>query len=283
VPIVVACWLAAGCSKHPLTEEISLEDAAKMYISESTVGSSIYGEKIIGTDTLKAYAPRVSPDSIKWIAHWDFHDHYYPAITFDTTTDRGVSGLRAADMAIWDTAIVTISMIADADSVIQKSNRTVAKTAALLVQLGVYGDLYHGWILRKAAYRSFDGPGGISPAFVYVHFNWKGNVWSPSDDLFSIDDVIYLSPGDTLTVRVATIDTTNVVFLNTNDSGTPVRRQMVYNPAQHEFVSGWRVSANAVSRFYYQAFVEAYSQVTLTSPDSAQVGATGQNFVYRIE
>lgn len=281
--LAAAGWLSAGCSEHPLGEEVSLEDAAKMYISESTVGVGLYGPDIIRADTLTGYAPRVSTDSIRWAAHWDFHGHSFPLVAFDTTTDRGVPGLRSAELTIWDTAMVTISLIVDADSVIKKTNRTVAKTAAFLVQLGAYGDSFHGWVLRQAAYRSFIGPGGISPSFVYVNFNWSGNTWNPSAGLFSIDDITYLSRGDTVTVRVATIDTTNVLFLNTTDSGTTKRRQMLYDSGRHEFVSGWRVADNARSRDYHQAFVEAYSMVSLTSPDSLQVGAAGQNFLYRIE
>lgn len=280
----VLCWLLTGCSDHPLDDEVSLQDAAKLYISESTVGTSIYGSDIIATDTLTTYAPQLFPDSIQWTAHWDFRDHYYHSIAFaDTMTYRGVPGYRSADMTIWDTTLVTISLIIDADSVVEKTNRTLAKTRALLVQLGDYGYYYHGWELTEAAHRTFEGPGGISPTFAYVAFRWMGNTWNPSSGLFNLDNVTELAPGDSMTVRVATIDTTDVVFLNVGDSGKLVRRQMVYDSAGHEHVSGWRVAANAKSRYYYQAFVEAYSRESLTSPDSAVVGATGQNFIYRID
>ncbi len=277
------CWLMTGCSKQPTEEEVSLEDAAKIFIDDSPEGTGIYGENIIIADTHTTWAPRVSSDSIQWTAHWDFRDHYYHSILFDTTTYRGVPGMRSANMTIWDTAMVTISLIIDTDSVVEKTNRTVTKTGAFLVQLGTYGSPYHGWLLSKAAYRTFAGPGGISPSFVYVSFRWMGNTWNPTTGLFSIDDVIELAKEDSITVRVATIDTTNVLFLNIGDSGTLVRRQMVYDPTEHEYVSGWRVAANAKSRNYYQAFVEAYSRVSFTSPDSTYVGASGQNFVYRIE
>jgi hypothetical protein len=186
-------------------------------------------------------------------------------------------------MTIWDTALVTISLIVDVDSVIEKTNRTLAKTGAFLVQLGTYGDPYHGWLISRAAARKFDGPGGISPSFVYATFRSLGRTWNPSANLFDVDDVAELAKGDSVTVRVATIDTTDVLFLNTIDGGTPVRRLMVYDPVRYEYVSGWRVSTKAAVGYYYQAFVEAYSRNTLAVPDSAYVGAAGQSFVYRIE
>jgi len=84
-------------------------------------------------------------------------------------------------------------------------------------------------------------------------------------------------------VRVRTSNVNDLLFLNIHDGGATERRRMQYSEEESRFISGWRVSSTAPSRMFYQAFVEAYSTICFTSPDTNAVGIAGQTFVYRIK
>ena len=272
-------WTVSGCEKHPLDKEISLEDAAKMLIDESTIGKSIYGGNLVATDTVDADGLARPTALHGWVAHWDSPVHTYD-ITYDTVVDRGVPDLRGAIMSIRDSMKVTLDLIIDADSVIRKTNHTTCRTGALLVQLGAYGDAYNGWVLRKIAHRRFRGP-GATPSITSVTVQSGDSSWALSEAQFSIDLVPKLSREKSITVRVKTRDATDRAFLNVGDSGTRRRIPMTYHAQSNEFVGGWTVSSAAASK-YYQAFVEVYSNTTFTSLTPSDIGVAGQTFVYRI-
>jgi|GEM_PF-4243243 len=267
-------WVfVAGCEKRVLEPEKSLEDMAKALIDDSAKGKGIYGGDLVRSETL-------SGNSIRWTARWDFMPHGYE-IEFDSVLDRGIQW-RAANMSIRDTIKVSLSLLPEADPVVEKSNYAVARTSALLVQYGKYGYAYHGWQLRKVAHRLFRGPGGISPSLIKVTVERGQDSWVLSTGWFSIDDVPLLAKGNSVTVRVKTSSPSDILFLNVGDAGMIVRQPMAYNSWKDEHVATWRVSSSAGSKRYYQAFVEAYSKISFISTDFAAVGVTGHTFVYRI-
>ncbi len=268
------CVFVTGCQEHILKEDMSLEDAAKALIDQSAKGKGIYGGDLVRSETLSA-------NSIRWTARWDFMPHGYE-IEFDSVLDRGIQW-RAANMSIRDTIKVSLSLLPEADPVVEKSNYAVARTSALLVQYGKYGYAYHGWELRKVAHRLFRGPGGISPSLIKVTVERGQDSWVLSTGWFSIDDVPLLAKGNSVTVRVKTSSPSDILFLNVGDAGTIIRRLMVYDNQKNEHVAQWRVSSSAGSKRYYQAFVEAYSKISFIDTDSAAVGVAGHTFVYRIK
>jgi len=283
VSLGIGCLLVIGCSKHPLDAEISLEDASKLLINQSAMGVSIYGSNLVRSDTVAAYYPGLSTDSIRWVAHWDFFPHHYDTVYFGDAIYLDETW-RTANMSIRDTAQVTLFILLDGDSVVEKSNYTVAKTGAFLVLFGSYGSEYHGWVLREIAHRQFNqGLTEFSPSLISVVVKRAGDEWWLSTGLFDVSDRPRFAPDDLVTVRAKTTDSTDVLFLNVGDSGTIIRMPMAYDGPTDEFVASWRISSAAPMYRYYQAFVEAYSQVSFTTPDSTTVGVAGQTFVYYIE
>ena len=278
----LCCLMIAGCSKHDLEPEISLEDMAIIYVNQSPDGVSVFGGNLTRSDTLTAFWPELSADSVRWVADWELHPHSYQ-VNFDTVTDRGVPGLRAAMMSIRDTFAVTITLLIDADSVIEKTNYATAWGKATLVQLGRYGQQYHGWVMRKFSHRFFRGASGISPSLANVTIQRGTRTWALSTAEFNIEQVDSAGRGDSMTVRVATYDPTDLLFLNVRDGGTIRRMPMAYNPSRFEHEAGWHVSNSAARGAYYQAFVEAYDLTTLRRTDSLAVGVAAHTFVYRIK
>lgn len=277
------CLLVFGCEKHPLEAEISLEDASKMLIDQSALAVSIYGSNIVKSDTVAAFYPGLSADSIRWIALWDFYSHRYPDIVFADAVYRDEM-MRTATMSIWDTAKVTLSIVLDGDSVVKKSNYTVAKTTAFLVLFGSYGSEWHGWVLRKIAHRQFgQSPAGYSPSLEKVTVKHAGDSWTLSTGLFDLDDRIRFDRDDLITVRVQTADSSDVLFLNAGESGSITRIPMAYESQTDEHVASWRISSTAPTYRYYQAFVEAYSSDSFTVLDSTTVRVAGQTFVYYVQ
>ncbi len=271
-----------GCEENNPVEEISLEDAAKLYIFESPKGTGMYGSEVTLPETLTTDSPQISPNPVRWVAKWDFRDHYFRSIDFDTTTDRGVPGLRSADMSIWDTVMVHVSIIQQDGTVLEKSNRAVAKTKALLIQLGAYGMAWHGWRLRGYAERAFNSA-RFNPAVPDVRMIHMGETLRPSSSLRSIDDIPRFSPGDSVTCLATPNSSENLLYLNVLDSGDIIRKKMTFDPSANAFRSGWRVANNAQPLEYYQAFVEAYAPETWQSPDTLAVAVSAQNFAYRIQ
>ncbi len=271
-----------GCSEDNPVVEISLEDAAKLYFYESPTGSSLYGFDVTYPETLSADAPQISPDPITWTAEWDFRDHYFHSVDFDTTTDRGVPGLRSADMAIWDTVLVQVTIEHDDGTILEKSNRAVAKSRALLIQLGTYGMAWHGWVLRQYAERGFNSA-RFNPAVPDVRMIHVGETHRPSSTLRSIDDVPRFAQGDSITCLATTNSSDHLLYLNVLDSGTIIRKRMEFDESVNAFRSGWRIANTAPRLEYFQAFVEAYAPETWTSPDTLAVNVSAQNFVYRIQ
>jgi len=274
-----------GCEKHDIAPEVSLEDAAKLLIEESTDGKAVFGMDLTKTETLDAYYPFVFDDTIQWSGEWQAYPHNY-SIDFDTVTNRNVPGLRGAFMNILDTFHVTFTMFFDDDSVFAKENYAVSSAStnsALLVQLGTYGSLYHGWVMRMVSHRKFRGPAGLGPELRQVDIQWGSQSWTLNTNMFSVDDVPEFAAGDSATVRVRTDNATDLLFLNVHDGGTMERRRMEYNEAEDRHIAGWRISPSAPPRQFFQAYVEAYSTISFTSPDSNAVGIAGHTFVYRIK
>jgi hypothetical protein len=281
--LCIFCLLVAGCSKHTLEPEISLEDASKMLINDSALGVSIYGSNIVISDTVDAYYPDLSTDSIRWTAQWDFQPHSYPNSVYGDAVYWGEM-MRTANMAIWDTAKVTLSIVLDSDSVVKKSCYTVAKAGAFLVLFGSYGSEYHGWVLRKIAHRQFNpSPTDFTPSLVSVVVKHAGDSWALTSGLFDLADRIRFARDDLITVRARTEDSTDVLFLNAGETGGISRIPMVFESQTAEHVASWRISSTAPTYRYYQAFVEVYSPSSFAELDSTMVGVAGQTFVYYIE
>ena len=282
--IALGAWFLA-CEKHVLEVDVSLEDAAKMLIEESTSGRRIYGGGLTAADTMTTVIPGQPSITKRWTAQWNFIGHSYD-IRFDTVTDRGIQ-FRAAHMSMLDSMAVSFNLIVDSDSTLGKSNYAAAQTNALLVRLLGYGDPFNGWVLRRIAHRSFHDRSGISPSLA-VTVESGSRIWVLSGVLFSIDSVPPLSrgrsglPGDSVTVRATTRKSTDLLFLNVTDGGNVRRIPMIYNAQRNAFVAGWRVSQSTASG-YYQALIEAYAKETLTLTDKSKIGVSGQTFVYRIQ
>lgn len=282
VSIFLFLW---GCEKHDTAPEISLEDAAMLLIEESTDGVGVYGMDLTTIDTLSAEYPIIFDNPIDWAADWHGFPHRY-SVDFDTVTDRSVPDLRGAFVTIRDTFQVTFSLLFDADSVFAKENYAVAGgagTSALLVQLGSYGSLYHGWVLRKIAHRRFRGPSGISPELRQIDVTWGSQTWTLGTNLFSVDDVPEFAPGDSATVRVRTDNPNDLLFLNIHDGSAARRIPMNYDDQAERHIAGWRISLSAPTRRFFQAFIEGFSPTCFTSMDSSAVGIAGHTFVYRIK
>lgn len=280
---ILLSFCAAGCSDDGVSQIFSEEARVIAIIENTTEGKGIYGGELVGSDTLVYHYS--ATDSVRWVANWDFFDHFYSSILFDTVTDQADRVARAR-MWMVDTIKVSISLIFDSAPTAGKSNYATATPRAVFKK-------FEGWSLRDVANRSFYGPPDLAIRLNSIVITKHGStaVWSLSRDTYPINSVPQLSRGDSLTVEVATTDpqlsdpASRQLFLNVKDGGTIRRIRLPYDAEKGLHRGGWVIAANAGINKYYPAFIEAYSPLSLTSSgpsDTTAVGISGHTFAYLI-
>lgn len=280
--IAAAAIFIGGCGRKSIDTLYTNPDAIVdlLQIDEQAIEAADYD--FIDTSSYFNLISALSGDigTIEYKLHIDSVQTTYDVSVGDTVD---VGGLRAKEANASSDYKIFYSLILKnqaGDSVIKHiaTNPSNAKKKAYLLQLGAFSSPLRGWVFWGTT--PILNLGRSIPNVTWTSSR-QGSLPN-SNSIIMKNDYPSLSPGEKITVRY-TGQSTDLVFLNINENGTPKRIKFTrMNDVVQE--ADWTISADYTGKdYYYYAGVEAYQRETLSSSDSTRINFAYLGLMYKIE